>query len=148
MKTLKIQFTFLLLIIFGQTFAQEVKMDLSNLKIMIDETTYLGNPFSIALQVGKTTNQIAMFSNEKVNITATYHLSSFQGVLRSNNKKTSIKLTIKYVFEYHGKKVKKSVERFYYLDNDRSFDEIEKAAFMEGIHNTVISIAYHGKLPE
>jgi hypothetical protein len=141
---------FLLILTFSTHFisAQNVKLTISNLEVNIKDQKFEGNPFTVQMKVNRRTDRISIFKSNETEIKASYKLLKFGGVRRSNLKKTSLQLDIKYYFYYKGKKVKKNVQKDLYVNNDRQFEENEKAIFMRGISNTVITITYKGVLPE
>jgi len=135
------------LVILG-TKAQNIKLNISDMHIKVKDHVYDAPSGYFDLQLNSMTDERVLFSNETVEVRAKYKLTDFSGVKRSNMKNSSIKLTVKYAFIFHGKTIKREVERFYYLDDERTFQEKEKAVFKEGISNTIVEISYKGQLPE
>ncbi len=69
-------------------------------------------------------------------------MSTNNTVRRSNLKKSAVNFRINYVFIYNGKKQKVKTQRIFYLDEERTFEETQMAAFMDGINNTIITLKY------
>jgi hypothetical protein len=130
------------------TNAQNIKLNISDMHVKVKDKLYDAPSGYFNLELNAMTDERVLFSNENVEVRAKYKLTDFSGVKRSNMKNSSIKLTVKYAFIFQGKTIKREVERFYYLDDERTFQEKEKAVFKEGISNTIVEISYKGQLPE
>ncbi len=148
MKTIKLIFACVFTLAIIGTNAQNIKLNISDMHIKVKDRLYDAPSGYFSLELNTMTDERVLFSNETVEVRAKYKLTDFSGVKRSNMKNSSIKLTLKYAFLFHGKTIKREVERFYYLDDERTFQEKEKAVFKEGISNTIIEISYKGQLPE
>jgi hypothetical protein len=148
MRTNKFFIAFVFTLIIISTNAQNIKLNMSDMHIKVKDQVYDAPSGYIDLKLNSMTDERVLFSNETVEVRAKYKLTDFNRVKRSNMKNSSIKLTVKYAFIFHGKTIKREVERFYYLDDERTFQEKEKAVFKEGISNTIIEISYKGQLPE
>jgi len=148
MKATKIILSLCLFFSLSTLKAQFVKLDISKINVTVKDQKFDGRAFSVDMKVEKSSDEISLFKNEQTEITAIYKIKKFDGTRRSNLKKTSIQLDISYFFYYGGKKVKKEMLKNFYLNDDRTFEETENAAFMNGISNTVIKISYTGILPQ
>ncbi len=148
MKTRKLFLSLIFTLIYLGVNAQNVKLEIKDMHVKIKDVSFDAPSGYFNLELNSTTDQRILFTNENVEVRARYKLSDFSGARRSNMKNSSIKLTVHYAFIYHGKTIKRTVERFYYLDDERTFEEKEKAVFKEGISNTIVEISYKGTLPE
>ncbi|MEI6881017.1 MAG: hypothetical protein WCK82_06790 [Bacteroidota bacterium] len=148
MKTIKLIIACVFTLTIIDTNAQNIKLNISDMHIKVKDRVYDAPSGYFTLELNSMTDERVLFSNETVEVRARYKLTDFSGVKRSNMKNSSIKLTVKYAFIFQGKTIKREVERFYYLDDERTFQEKEKAVFKEGISNTIVEISYKGQLPE
>ena len=148
MKTIKLIIACVFTLTIIDTNAQNIKLNISDMHIKVKDRVYDAPSGYFTLELNSMTEERVLFSNETVEVRARYKLTDFSGVKRSNMKNSSIKLTVKYAFIFQGKTIKREVERFYYLDDERTFQEKEKAVFKEGISNTIVEISYKGQLPE
>jgi len=148
MKTIKLIIACVFTLTIIGTNAQNIKLNINDMHIKVKDRVYDAPSGYFTLELNSMTEERVLFSNETVEVRARYKLTDFSGVKRSNMKNSSIKLTVKYAFIFQGKTIKREVERFYYLDDERTFQEKEKAVFKEGISNTIVEISYKGQLPE
>lgn len=148
MKTFKIIIACVCTLTFLGTNAQNIKLSINDMHVKVKDVVYDAPSGYIDLRLNSMSDEMVLLSNQNVEVRAKYKLTDFNGVKRSNMKNSSIKLTVKYVFSFNGKNIKREVERFYYLDDERTFQEKEKAVFKEGISNTIVEISYKGQLPE
>lgn len=137
---------FFSLIIFNfiqSTNAQYVNVDISKMRIIIaKKDTIQGNNTQVILKNKSSKEEVILFNNSNLKITATYKVYTNEGVRRSNLKKSAVNVEVNYTFFYNGKKNKIKTERIFYLDDDRKFEEEQMAVFKEGINNKLIQIKY------
>jgi hypothetical protein len=122
--------------------AQYVNLQISKLNVHFVNDTLRGSNSNIILQNNSSKQKVELFNSNNLTIKATYKINTNTGVRRSNLKNSAVNVYINYTFYYKDKKQKVKTERIFYLDDDKKFEEEQKAIFKEGINNKLIRIKY------
>ena len=135
-------------LIFNQiTKAQYVNIKINNLVVVIaKKDTLIGKDNHVVLENNSSKEETDLINTNNLIIKASYQVSTNNTVRRSNLKKSAVNFRINYVFIYNGKKQKVKTQRIFYLDEERTFEETQMAAFMDGINHHYIKIPMHVKL--
>lgn len=104
-----------------------------------------GGPVSIPVEVNDRSAAQTLFSNGELVIKASYKLADLKSN-RSDNKAAGIRFRITYTCTYKGKKTERKVERFFFLNDERKFEEKDVFVFSSGINNTKVELRYTGQL--
>jgi hypothetical protein len=131
-------------LIFNQiTKAQYVHIKINNLVVVFaKKDTLIGKDNHVVLENNSSKEETELINTNNLIIKASYQVSTNNTVRRSNLKKSAVNVRINYVFIYNGKKQKVKTQRIFYLDEERTFEETQMAAFMNGINNTIITLKY------
>lgn len=131
-------------LIFNQiTKAQYVHIKINNLVAVIaKKDTLTGKDNHVVLEINSSKEETELINANNIIIKASYQVSTNNTVRRSNLKKSAVNIRINYVFIYNGKKQKVKTQRIFYLDEERTFEETQMAAFMDDINNTIITLKY------
>ena len=128
--TLK-RFTILvtLLLINFTSFSQEKhKLILSNIKVTMDGKDFESTDKEIPFEYGKKSLDIVLYSADNTNITASFKLKS-ASTNRSEIKNSSVELYANYNAIHAGESRKKTTEKIYYFDQERSFETNETFSY-------------------
>jgi hypothetical protein len=128
--TLK-RFTILatLLIININSFSQEVhKLIFSNIKVSMDGKDFESADKEIPFEYGKKSLDIVLYSADNTIITASFKLKS-ASTKRSEIKNSSVELYANYNAIHAGESRKKTTEKIYYFDQERTFETNEAFSY-------------------
>jgi hypothetical protein len=128
----------------AQTYAR-IKVDQVTVKAADQQLT--GSGVIIPLQLRDKTDAVTLFSNSDLTITVRYKLIDMKSG-RSDNKASGIRFKIDYTCTYKGKTQRRSVERMFFINDKRVFDEKDAFVFNNKISNTKIAFSYTGMLEE
>lgn len=127
LKQLSILVTLLLINI--NSFSQEMhKLILSNITVTIDGKDFESDTKEVPFQYGKKSLDIVVYSADKTSIMASFKLKSASSN-RSEIKNSSVELYTSYNAIYAGESRKKTTEKIYYFDQERSFETNETFSY-------------------
>lgn len=130
----------------GMLKAQMVNLNIKNVQLFTKTDTSRSAGQTIIMKVGKESDEVLIANMGGLNISARFRIRDYDGVRRSNTKKTMIRMFITYYFDFNGKRTKRHEERMFFMDDDRTFEESIKQVFQEGINNKVFTLTYKGAL--
>lgn len=128
----------------AQTYA---RINVNQVTVKTGNQQLTGGAVSIPLELRDKTNAVTLFANEDIKITVRYKLLDMKSG-RSDNKASGIRFKIEYTCTYKGKTEKRQVERMFFINDQRAFDEKEAFIFNNKISNTKIAFSYTGVLEE
>lgn len=144
----KILFLLLALCCAGSILAQRfARVQVNEVTVKSGERTFTGGAVSIPLELRDKTPAVTLFSNEEITLTVRYKLIDMKSG-RSDNKASGIRFKIEYSCTYKGKTEKRQVERMFFINDKRQFDEKDAFVFNNKISNTKIAFSYTGTLEE
>jgi hypothetical protein len=130
--------------LFAQKYA---KIRVNEVIVKMNGQEFKGEGVTIPVEVSDKTPAHVLFSGNGVKITVAYKLMDMKSG-RSDHKETGIRFKIKYKCEYNGKTENRMVERMFFLNDKREFDEKDYFAFNDKIKTTKIEFRYTGILEE
>lgn len=123
------------------------KIQVNEVKVKIGEQQFTGEAVTIPLELRDKTSPVTLFANADVKITATYKLIDMKSG-RSDHMASGIRFKIVYDCVYKGKKQNRKVERMFFLNDKREFEEKDYFVINDKIKNTKIEIKYTGVMEE
>ncbi len=124
------------------TKAQYVNIKINNLVVVIaKKDTLIGKDNHVVLENNSSKEETELINTNNLIIKASYQVSTNNSVRRSNLKKSAVNVRINYVFFLNGKKQKVKTQRIFYLDEERTFEETQIAAFIFSISASVARAA-------
>ncbi len=146
MKKITLSFLFLTFFVLGK--AQQISMNLSEISASTKTENFSGNNQTVSLKVGSESDKITLISSGSLTVQVKIKVRDYDGVRRSNMKKSMVRIYITYYFEYKGMKSKRVEDRMFFMDDKRKFEENVKQIFQQGIKNTVLNVKFNGEIPE
>lgn len=141
-------FTILMMAFSFFAFAQKnATIRIESVTVKVNGQEFKGGPVNIPLEIKDKTLPTIIYSDGDLVITATYKLFDVKSY-RSQSKSSSIKFKIEYTCKYKGKKVERKVERMFFLNDQRAFDEKDTFVITDGIKNFKIELMYTGVLQD
>jgi hypothetical protein len=124
--------------------AQDVTLQMTNIKVIMAKTdTVKTVNKNLSLKNNGGFQEVELFNENNLKIKASYKINTHFAVRRSNLKKSAVNVKIVYTFFYQGKKNKIKVQRIFYLDDEKSFEEEQTAIFRNGINNKLFHLKYN-----
>ncbi len=130
--------------LYAQKFA---KVKINEVTVKINGQEFKGGAVTIPVEISDKSEPHILYSGNGVKISATYKLMDMKSG-RSDHKETGIRFKIKYRCEYTGKTENRLVERMFFLNDKREFDEKDYFAFNDKIKSTRIEFKYTGRLED
>lgn len=148
LKSISIVFI-LMLSLYLPGFAQEKgRIAFKKISVEVKGNTATGPDVDYPFIMGQTSNRYTLYSSDSLTINARYKMTADNN-RRSQIKDSSVRLFIQYEISYRGLSTDKKVEKMYFLDDSRTFQEKDVFNLNSGkFSNTTIRINYSGTLSE